>query len=156
MAEVQEYEFGGRKFRPISQRTIECDFLAMAQVRASRIDSIQIEEGEDPGEYARRVMERAESAPEVFDLLGCVLIPSEVPDLDWSRATMRKTAEHLRRVVATEEKALLRRCLIEMVIGFFQSGIVSARTSRNSSSSAGSEALPGSGSAASATSATGI
>lgn len=154
MAE-QTYTFAGRQYRAIARRTIENDFTCMGLIRAARLDALVMEEGESPEDFAMRMYERAVASPEVWELLGCVLIPAEIDDLAWTKALMKASANALRQVTEPAEKRQIQTSVVGMITGFFQNGLASIRISRRSSSLPEVEAQPNSGTEASSISGTG-
>jgi hypothetical protein len=149
------YSFANRKFRTILRRTIENDFTCMNLIRGARLDTLVVAENESPEDFAARLFSAAIADGQVFNLLGCLLIPVELEDGDWTLKVMRATGDHLRTVVDDVEKRQIQAGIISMVTGFFRSGLASLQTSRTSSSPSGVEAQPNSATGATSTTATG-
>ena len=144
MVEEQTYTFAGQQYRSIVRRTIENDFTCMSLIRGARLDTLVMEEGEAAEDFAVRVYEQAVGSADVFSLLGCMLIPAQVDDLDWTKEHMRATAAALKRVAEPAEKRQIQTTVVGMISGFFQNGLTSLRLSRKSSSPSGAETQPSS------------
>jgi hypothetical protein len=142
--EQQTFTFAGRQYRTIVRRTIENDFTCMSLIRGARLDTLVMEDGEAPEDFAVRMYERAVGSADVFRLLGCMLVPAEVDDLDWTKPHMEATAAALRRVVEPAEKRQIQTTVVGMISGFFHNGLTSLRLSRKSSSPPEAEAQPSS------------
>lgn len=151
----QVFTFAGRQYRQIVRRTIENDFTCMALIRGARLDTLVMEDGEEPADFAVRMYEQAVGTADVFKLLGCLMLPAEVDDLDWTKEQMAATAAALKRVVEPDEKRQIQTTVVGMISGFFHSGLTSLRLSRKSSSPSKADPQPTSATGASSTSETG-
>ena len=155
MQQQQTVTFAGREFHGIRVRTMENDFHTMRIMRAARLDTCVMQEGEAADDFASRLYGQAIGSPEVFDLLGCMLSPVESEDTAWTPATMKATADHLRRITEPAEKEIIQGAIVSMIAGFFQYGLASLKISPKSSSPLAADARPNSGTEGTATTATG-
>lgn len=121
MSEIQT--LGGRQYRPIHTSTLEHDIAMMLAVRTAGLGEMTLGEGESPGEFAHRIFISLLESGQAFDVLGCLLIPVEIEDVNWTRAIGEQTAAAMRALTDTDEKRSIQSQMVSMVIGFFQSGL---------------------------------
>lgn len=142
--EAEKHLLGGRTFLTMRESTVEQDFHFLALVKRSRIDEIVMERGETPEIFARRLLETTVESDAILDLLGCLLVPEEVAPRDrdpgeaWTREMGDETARFLGGLRDPTDKATIRSLVLSLLVSFFESGIVSLRTSTTSSG----EAIP--------------
>lgn len=148
----ERIELGGRIFTPVKNSTIEHDFWLMGHIRAAGLDQVRVEEGENPDEFVMRLLREAINSGRVFLLLGGLMIQEGTPPDKWTPVLAKETAEFLKKLTAPEDKARIQQQVVSMLIGFFETGLASLRTSRRFS---GKEAQPVSGNGAHTTTATG-
>jgi hypothetical protein len=149
------FQFDGAAYRVLERRTMENDTTCMGLIRSARLDAVILEEGEAAEDFAARMVFKAMTASELYDLLGCLMVPAAMADLDWTPDIMRSTGAALRKVSDEAEKRQLTSLVLGLVNGFFRGGLLSLRTSRKSLSTPGVGEQPISEIAANGISATG-
>ncbi len=140
----QKHVLGGRTFLAIRESTVEQDFRFLALIGRARIDEITMAQGENPEDFARRLLETTIESGVILDLLGCLLVPEDVTPRDrdpgeaWTPEIGRQTAQFLGQLKDPKDKAEVRSLVLSLLVSFFESGIVSLWSSTTSSS----EAIP--------------
>lgn len=122
-------KLGGREFDVITSGTIEWDVALLNLCQGCGLADITMHAGEDAEGLALRVFRMLMSSGHVFEILGCVLIPTGVSPLDWTPATMAETAKFIRRLSSDEDKAEIKSQITSLVAGFFRQGLLSVRIS---------------------------
>lgn len=129
------HTLGGRVFREAKRSTIEHDIWTMDQIRASGLDSVRRDPDEMFEEFGLRLLDVALRSGRALDLIGGLLLPDEVDDLDWSPELAKETAKFLGRLSSEEDKQQVHVLLGKLVAGFFAAGVLSVGTSPVSSAS---------------------
>jgi hypothetical protein len=135
-----EYTFAGRKFRALEVSTLEHDIFFMNQVRAAGLDKFAVPEGEQPEQTTVRILHEVLASGKVFVILGALLIPADIADLDWTPELGAQTADFMRKLIAPDDKQQIQPLIISLVRHFFQSGAVYSTNSRSSLSRTASAA----------------
>ncbi len=89
--------------------------------------------GESADEYAKRFLLKAVSDPNVFELLGGLLMPAAIDSVHWSPEMAAQTAAFLAHVTAPSDKHIVKVQITEAVTSFFVAGVNSQRSSQRSS-----------------------
>jgi hypothetical protein len=124
-------KLGGREFDVIDSSTIEWDVTLLNLVQGCGLSDVTMHAGETAEGLAHRVFRSLMSSPAVFEILGCVLIPSGTNPIEWRPEMMRAQAEFIRHLSTPEDKAAINSHIRNIVAGFFLQGIVSVRTLPN-------------------------
>ena len=119
---------GGRRWREVVSNTIEHDFWVLQQTQEAGI-GLYTKKGEDPGEFAARLLREVIASGKAFLLVGAFLIPAELTDQDWSPALAQQTGEFMRKLEGADDKQIIQGAIISLLLGFFEAGL---RSSNNS------------------------
>jgi hypothetical protein len=133
-------EIGGRKFRAVTQNlTANQDDFIYVQLRRSgamdllrrlgKYSTVGLDWTEDQrGEEMLSLILESQLKPLV--LAGCLTEEGTL----WRRESALKNAEFFGAVTDPDDKQILTKCIVSVVVGFFLSGALSSGTSRKSSS----------------------
>lgn len=124
------HTLGGKAFREARKSTLEHDSWAMDKLRACGLFEIEPAEGEDIGDFGVRLTE-AMHPLKMIDVLGGLLVPEEIEDLDWTPAVAGNTVKFLRNLSEQEDKEAVHVLFGRLVAGFFVDGVLSHGTSRS-------------------------
>jgi hypothetical protein len=127
----------------MSEGTVLHDLHFRKLVAQSGLSHLHIKVGEDPGMFARKLLDRLIEAGVVLELLGCLLIPLGKRDEDWTPDMARETAIFLGGLRAPEDKARIDSMICTLLLDFFVNGYSSLWTSPTSSVAEGMEEEPG-------------
>jgi hypothetical protein len=127
-------KIGEREFDVIQEGTMEWDVTLLGLLIGCGLADVTLHQGETPQMLAERITKTLWSSGAVFEILGCVLTKAGSGPLDWNPEAMRASADFFRKLNSKEDKAALKGTLVELVIGFFQQGLLSIRTFPTSSS----------------------
>lgn len=136
---AEKHAFGNRIFLSIDESTVEQDFHLMALVKRAGLDQVIMTEGEDPRAYAERLLDALLASETVLDILACLLVPADrvpkgkEPGECWSAEVASDTRTYLSLLRTAEDKQRIFDRVLSLLIGFFESGIVSLWTSAKSS-----------------------
>jgi len=125
----------GRKFKPVTDSTIEHDVWTMELIKKCGLDVIEMYAGEAAEEFAHRVFMQASKDMAVFDLLGGLLMPIAIKPENWTPELAHETGRHFALVCDPEEKKAIRSLIAEALMGFFAKGLSRLKTSPKSSKS---------------------
>ena len=123
---------GGREYRPLLLSNIAHDCWTMSQIRSAGLDQVSMGLDETPEDFARRLVGLIVQTKRIFLLLGGLLIPNDMKDLQWTEELAEQTAAHLQTVTDLEEKKLLMSEIAGLVASFFGDGLTSLTTFRRS------------------------
>jgi hypothetical protein len=112
----------GRRFRSSISTTIEQDNQLWAILYTVGITQMSPGAGEAVDEYAQRVHFKMIEAGNLFEMLGCVLVPAELRDEDWSPEVGNTTAQHLKHLRDREDKAFVREMSLRLLLDFISAG----------------------------------
>ncbi len=129
------HTLGGRVFREAKRSTIEHDIWTMDQIWASGLDSVRRDPEEAFEEFGLRLLDVALRSGRALDLIGGLVVPEEVDDLDWTPQLAKETARFLGQLSSEEDKQQVHVLLGKLVAGFFPAGVLSAEISPVSSAS---------------------
>lgn len=131
--EIQPFEIGGAKYFPNRAWSMACELWMMRELRRAGLDQFERVEGETPEALIGRITLKGIESGAVLLLLGGFLLPEGARSEDWTPAMAEVTAAALGRVVAKDDKTIVSAAFATMLIFFFQSGLVSLKTSPSSS-----------------------
>lgn len=117
---------GGIAYEPCLQSTLYHDDYVQALLKRSGMDDLQMRPNETAAQIAQRLLNTLSANIDVFELLGCMLIPAGTDPLTWTPALARQTGEHLGGVHLPADKALIRREIATLIQGFWTAKLVSA------------------------------
>lgn len=132
---METTKLNGRVYRAIKTSTIEHDFYMIDRIRAAGLDRVTLAEGENAEQLAMRLLEMTIGTGKAFEILGGLLIPVDVQDIDWTPAIAEETAENIKRTTDDAEKAEIRQQLVALLISFFNAGLIVLTSSPNYSAS---------------------
>lgn len=139
---MDRYILGGRAFVHVGESTVEHDLHFLALKAQARLDSAAMAEGESYAAYAERLLDEILASGRVLPILGCLLVPEPTdgkpPGDSWTPELAKETEDFLRTLKAPADKALIHGLITTVLIDFFQSGLVSLKTSATSSSASAS------------------
>lgn len=126
--------FNGNEYNIIKHTTFEHDIRVQAFIRRNGLDSIVVDTSVDNVEEATRkiiaqMMDPAKGAPGLT-LISFGLIPKGVADIAWDENIGAKIVEDLKATHEPAQKALITDLLVAVLLNFFQSGLISLKTSR--------------------------
>jgi hypothetical protein len=124
--EDERLRLGGAVWRVVKDSTLEHDFCALRAARAIGVDDAGMLPGESAEQFAQRLLAMVIDSGQVFDLLGCMVLPETVPDERWTPAEAARTADFLRALRAPEDKAEVQSLVVSLLIGFFADGLRSS------------------------------
>jgi len=130
---AETFSLGGRQYRTVSTSTIEHDIATTIVIRASGLGELTLGPDELPEAFAFRLLNTLMESGRTFEILGCLLVPADISDIDWTPALGKETAAKLRLITDPEEKATIRAQILAAITGFFASGLLSSEIFRNSS-----------------------
>lgn len=139
---AQTFTLGGRVFRAVVEHTVAHDVYFMGRVRLARLDSLDLEDGEPPEAYAHRLLGSLMASDKALEIIGALIVPEKLSDLDWSPEVAAETAAHVGRIHDPTEKAAVQTVLLSVLIPFLQRGLGSLMTTRASSDAPSSSAAP--------------
>ena len=131
MAEI--IELGTRKFRAITNSTVEHDFTVMQVLAKAGLDTVAQQEGESFDDFAVRLLSTVISSGYAFDLIGAFIVPEETAELDWTPQLSIDTARFVRKLTDPEDKLKIRQLVVILLAGFSQAGLLSFAASRSAS-----------------------
>ena len=141
---MERHVLGGRAFLTVQESTVEQDFIFLTLIKQAGIDEVVMAEGEDAGEFARRILEATVKGGKALELLGCLLVPEKSipkrrwghrridPGEIWTPELARETAEYIGSLRTREDKAKINSLVLSLLLSFFSTGIVSLWTSQTS------------------------
>lgn len=119
------FVIAGRNFRILQQATIEHDIYMMRVCKSAGLTTLKQGANEPGEEFAVRahgmVLESGQSLP----LLGGILLPMELADIDWTGRVARETVEFLRKITGDEDKRRMHTALVQFT-AFFVAGLLSS------------------------------
>jgi len=137
---VRTIEIGGRKFSSWDASTArQDDFVGSLLPRAFGQGS---DENEDA--FARRILEEMRESGQTNVLLGGLMLPEGMTPAEWRPEVAAHTAEFLDGITDPEDKATRGALVLDLVIHFFVSGLISLeRSTRSSAAESGVVATAG-------------
>lgn len=133
MTTANKLEIGGRIYSEIRSSTLEHEFKFYELATRAGLSSIELGPGETPEQLAARILAQILGSGLALEMLGLLLIPADMEPEEWTPALMQETAKHFGAVTEPAEIALIKRELVGLVAGFFESGLASFWTSTTSS-----------------------
>lgn len=127
------FKLGGRAFVPMKDGTLENDFTTMDLYRGAGLAELAPIPGEVMEVFAERLLATAIHSGKVYDILGCLLLPVDMPPESWTPEVGRATAAFIKTVSAPEEKALVRSLVASLLISFLGNGPAFLKTFPKSS-----------------------
>lgn len=126
---MKKIVLGGRAFAPTGASTAEHHHATWGTIHRAGLRNVTILPGENADDFTQRVLAEAMDSGYSFLLLGCFLIPEGTDPLKWSRKLRNQTARFLSRLSTPEDIAGINAALIEHIVPFMTSGLVSLWTS---------------------------
>lgn len=124
---------GGKRFKPVTNSTIEQDFWTASKVEEAGLANLVMNEGENPEQFALRILGQAMKSKNVFLMLGGLMMPDDKEGHEWSPEIATETADFLRKCTDAEDKNIIRRQVVALLLGFMEAGLTFYATSRKSS-----------------------
>lgn len=123
MTERETLLLGGRAFARAEDTTVEQDLFIMGRIREAGLNEITLRAGESPDEFSRRLIGDLAASGVTLPLLGGLIVPAESGA--WSPSLAASTAEYIATLADPEDKLRVNTLIVSMLLGFFESGIVS-------------------------------
>jgi len=115
---------GGREWREITHANAEHDGWIMEYLARAGMD-LKREDSETDEALVLRCWRQMVISGVLFDILGCVLIASDIIDAAWTHEESQKTAAFMRLVTDHEGKREINTCVVLLVMRFFGDALVS-------------------------------
>jgi hypothetical protein len=131
--DVNRLELGGRIFHEIRSSTIEHDFKFYELARRAGLDNVTQAAGETPEQLAARLLETILASGLALELLGLLLVPEGTPPEKWTPEIMAETARFIGGLTSDEDRQTVNAAILDVMIGFFRSGLASFWSSTTSS-----------------------
>lgn len=117
------FELGGRRWRAIRTRTLQLvDELEML-LHDAGLDSFTVQAGENAEAAARRLLRELRDSRKMYLIVGHLVLPEVIADLDWTPAVAQETARFVERLTEEADHAAVRAIVLNLVISFFVSGL---------------------------------
>jgi hypothetical protein len=126
-------ELGGRSFVAVLETTAEHDFLTMGHIRATGLSEAAQRPDESPEDFAVRLVGDLAASGRAFDILGSLLVPEGTESLAWTPKMGAETAAFMRGLTDQRSKNQLYTLTAQLMLAFFQDGLLSFKTSKPSS-----------------------
>jgi len=120
---VNSFPIADRTFRIVQQSTIEHDVYMMLVCKAAGIHGLRRAKNESPEDFAVRTHTTILESGQTCNLLGGVMLPAELSDLEWSKKIARETAEFCSRVTDEESKRAMHLATVQFT-AFFAAGLL--------------------------------
>jgi hypothetical protein len=125
-------QLGGRDFYPVRNSTIQYDLWMMKRIRACGLDRLQVMDDETPEDFALRLFNHAIESDSILELLAGMLLPEGIDSAHWTPTIAQENLAFISTLTNTEDKRVIQSQFASMLIGFFSSGIISAKISPKS------------------------
>jgi len=132
-AEAKPIPMGGRLFRAARLITAERDDWIAGRIAHSQVKKVGRLPGESEQDYGERLLEAFRASGYVSELIGGVLTPIEIEDLDWTPAVAMETAKFVGQLYEPTDKAQRDVVLLTVLIDFFANGLISSSGTASSS-----------------------
>lgn len=126
-------QLGGRKFRTITESTVEHDIEVRALMHEAGFDVMTKLEDESADDFVVRMLGQMAGSRKDADFAGVLLVPSEMHDTDWTPEVGRETTAFIKRLTSQDDKVTLRSLGMELLGGFISAGLLFSASSLNSS-----------------------
>lgn len=154
MSEHQIITLSGRRYRVVERPTFMMQVhLSKLAERGKLVDPMPRQD-ENPDAFALRVVHAADEAGVLFLLLGAVLLPEGVSDVDWTAEQAEATARVIATLQDESEIARARLMIAEVLLPFIRAGLASFSSTRSASLSESTSAGVDQGSSPSSASGT--
>ena len=124
---------GAGVFRLMTASTIERDIVLTNALRSSGVEQAMVNALSAGREPDSEIFAAVTSSGKLFDILGALLIPDGMEQLEWTAKIGQETADKLRRLTADQAKQLVIHSIVALVKACFLKGLSSLATSQNSS-----------------------
>ena len=127
--------FGGRRFYGIEPgaMTVGQQLHYHRLYAQSGLKNLSLEDGEEPSDFAVRILNELLAAGIVLQMLGTLLLPEGKTAKDWTPAMSEETAAYLSGLTSSEDMAAVQAHVLTVVLDFFEHGLTSVFSSRKSS-----------------------
>jgi hypothetical protein len=125
---AQGFILGGREFREIAVRSINNRWWTERHIRQSGVDRIKQEDGESAETFIVRITDRLTGSGEGALILGGLIIPSDVVDLEWKPETGIATSQFILKLHEDEDAVRVNNLLLSALLPFFVKGLTSLGT----------------------------
>ncbi len=116
-------EIGGRKWRAVERSTLRHDNYMIRHILEGGLDKLRHKDDESLEDFAMRMLHAVLASGKMFDLLGGMLLPENVPDEKWTEAQAGETAEFLGNVTEEHDKTAVQEALMPLLLSFFAAGM---------------------------------
>jgi len=143
MNEAKPFDLGRRTFRNIERSTIQQDYWLMDRLSEAGIIDLQPADGEDTITYSRRLMKSLIRDGQGFRIIGGLIVPADLGDMDWSPEVADATAEHLKQLTDPGDKQVVHGMLATAYLRFFQDGLLLLELTKSRLAQSGAKTQPG-------------
>ena len=134
-----EWTLGGRRYRRLLTSTARHDDWMIARMYRAGISELVIGEEERPTEFVTRIIGSLMMVDVTFELLGGLVVPVDMEDLDWTPALALQTGERFAALTDPQDKQVRIAMLADLIVDFYAGGAVSFYVSTGSSTPAAAE-----------------
>jgi len=124
---------GGRLFRAARSTTAERDDYLAGRIALSGVKNVTKEDGESPVDYVERLLGHLQASGYVDAMIGGLLTPLEIDDLEWTPAIAAETAAYAGQLHEPKDKEQRNVVLLTLLLDFFVAGMSSSAASSVSS-----------------------
>lgn len=132
MAKAIKVTLGGREVRQVLRSTVRHDMWLMDKIQRSGIKEIHMLASESAEEYAQRLLETLIRSGSVTPLVAGCFIDEKMDDLQWSPEFAKELETYIDGLYEPEDKKKVFELVVNLVGSFFETGVVSLKTSLNS------------------------
>lgn len=136
---LTEVTIEGRKFKPVKNGTFAHDIWITRKVREAGMSNVGLEEGETQDEFIDRFAARLWESGALLEILGGLLMPSDIEPKDWTPEMAKATSDFFGNVTEDESKKFLRMQAGGVLFYFFATALSSSKTSTKSGPVTGTE-----------------
>lgn len=130
---MQGHALGDRIFVTLGESTVLHNLHYRKLIAQSGLSHLHIKVGEDPGMFARKLLDKLIESGIVLELLGCLLLPLGKRDEDWTPDMARETANFIGTLKSEQDKARVDSMICTLLLDSFTNGYSSLWTSPMSS-----------------------
>lgn len=115
----------GRAFRPLGEgSTLEQDDWFSVVAEEAGLSEIEVAPDDSAEKIARRIELRVRRSRKHYLLMGCLMVPVDKTDEEWSPELAAETGDFLRKLRDPVAKAQVREVFLQLLIPFVSAGIV--------------------------------
>lgn len=132
-------KLGGRDLQTMGISTLAHEIHVQRLIRDAGINDVTMREGEAPADFVTRLIDAVYDSGKLIEIVGALMAPASLDLKEWTPAVAEDVTAFLAQLTSKEDKEAFRGMVASILLGFFQSGLVSFWTSATSSSKSGNE-----------------